>query len=165
MYSARRWSARSVSATDGAASEDAREGAHGPCLCVSRSTADVPFRRCGGTETNTGIPVPASESISYIGIEAPNKHKQLYGKEELKQPTIRPAYLGRGSCTLRTARSWRRRRRRSRAPPRRHGSRARNRALRRRGVTRGVRRGARPGSSWRLGSARNGWGGQKTVPK
>lgn len=59
---------------------------------------------------------------------------------------------------MRTARSWRRRRRRSRAPPRRHGSMTRNRALRRRGVTRGVRRGARPGSSWRLGSARNGWG-------
>jgi hypothetical protein len=65
MYSARRWSARSVSATDGAASEDAREGAHGPCLCVSRSTADVPFRRCGGTETNTEFQFqPANQSAT-----------------------------------------------------------------------------------------------------
>lgn len=52
MYSARRWSARSVSATDSVASEDVREGAHGPCLCVSRSTADVPFRR-GAAENLT----------------------------------------------------------------------------------------------------------------
>uniref|UniRef100_A0A0A9CJ07 Uncharacterized protein n=1 Tax=Arundo donax TaxID=35708 RepID=A0A0A9CJ07_ARUDO len=38
-----------MSATDGVASDDdVREGAHGPCRCVSRSTADVPFR-CGAT--------------------------------------------------------------------------------------------------------------------
>uniref|UniRef100_A0A0A9A5J0 Uncharacterized protein n=1 Tax=Arundo donax TaxID=35708 RepID=A0A0A9A5J0_ARUDO len=35
-----------MSATDGVASDDILEGAHGPCRCVSRSTADVPFR-CG----------------------------------------------------------------------------------------------------------------------
>jgi hypothetical protein len=53
MYSARRWSARSTSANDGpACTEDLDDGAHGPCRCASRSTADVPFR-CRGAITET----------------------------------------------------------------------------------------------------------------
>jgi hypothetical protein len=54
MYSARRWSVRSTSANGGPGCTDDRDGAaQGPCLCASRSTADVPLISCRGAIAET----------------------------------------------------------------------------------------------------------------